>query len=275
MEGSGVPAAAGGDGGAEQGSGSPESSGLDTSLYPGYDQVPVDMRQHLDPILQEINTNANKRVTEVNQQLEAWKPYDELGIRDSLPPEEMQNVMGLLQVIQAAEEGDPSHFKEWWNSVGNEFELFENEEPGGGDEFEEESDYLSQEDFESMMEKQMAPILQRQQQLEEDRLLTEANKGIDAQMEKLKDQYGDFDENVEAHICKLAVSYDGEDAIEKGFQDYKSIVEGTEGKLFTKATEAPSRPEGPGTPNTTPEAITNFKDATAAAKLRLEESVKP
>src|SRR5690348_1522725 len=88
------------------------SSELDPGLFPGIEDVPSEYRQHLDPILKEVNTNANKRISEVNEKLKAWEPYEQLGIRDAVDPETMEGLLGLLEIMGQAEE-DPTSFKNW------------------------------------------------------------------------------------------------------------------------------------------------------------------
>jgi hypothetical protein len=270
MEGSGAPAGVEG--------GTPENTGgeLDTSLYPGIENVPQDQRQYLDPILKEINTNANKRISEVNGKLNTWKPYEELGVHETLTPEEMQNVLGLLEVIGEAEQGNVDGFKDWWSNVGNQFELFENE-PNGNDELEEEGDdFMSPEDLKQLVSEQLqeaiGPIAERLSAQDEEKLLGEADSHIDSQLAELKKEHGDFGEDVEAKICGLALRHDGPDAIKKGFEDYVDIVKGAEGKLFSEVERQPSTPESPGTPDTNPKQIKSFKDAEAAVVNRMEAS---
>lgn len=261
------------EGGAPEG-GTPDNGGLDSGLYPGIENVPMEYRQHLDPILKEINTNANKRISEVNSKYETWKPYEELGVHERIDPESMQNVLGLLDIINQAEEGDTSQFKDWWETVGNEYGLTAQEEEEIGGDFEDEEGALSVDELKELMSEQLqeiaAPILQQQQDMEQQKLLSSAEEKLDSEIAEVKSEFGDFDEEVERKICQLAMNYDGEGAFRKGFEDYKSIVEGAKGELFAKAIQQPQTPEGPGTPNTAPQSITNFKDATAAAKAALE-----
>lgn len=279
MEGSGIPAGMGGEGAGQPGPS--EGGGLDPGLFPGIDQVPAEYRQHLDPILREVNTNANKRISEVNEKLNTWKPYEELGVHEKLDPESMESVLGLLDIIAQAEEGQTDGFKQWWEAVGNEYGLMPQGE-GGEFEFEGEGEgdgSLTPEELKALMQEQMqelvSPILQQQEQLEQEKLMTTANEKLDAEIAAVKQEFGDFDEETERKICQLALSYDGDGAFKKGFEDYKSIVEGAKGELFAKAQEQGESPtpQGPGTPNTQPKAVTDFKSATEAARAKLEASL--
>lgn len=252
-----------------------DGSALDEGLFPGIDKVPAEYRQYVDPILQEVQKNANSKISELSEANKAWEPYEQLGV-NKVDPEVMEGMLGLLDLMSKAEE-DPSGFQEWWSEVGNQYGFAGEGEGGEGDEdlFEEgEAAGLTAEDIASVVSEQvqgmLSPFLEQQQQQEQQALLQEADQTIDKQIADLKQEHGDFDEKVEAAICKLALGHEGPDAIQKGFEDYSSMIEEAQGQLFTKKTQQPGKPEGPGAPNTSPEPITSFKDANAAARHRLE-----
>lgn len=262
----------------------PENNGggersLDPNLFPGIEEVPSEYRQHIDPILLEAQKNAQARITEVNSKYEPWKPYEELGVHERLDPETMQNVMGFLDIVQAAEEGDPTAFKEWWETQGNQFEFFPSEENNGNEEFDEGGDYLSSEDLQKVIqegvergvEERMAPFLQQQQERQEEAELQEVNQTLDQEIDEIKGEFGDsWSEDVEKDILKLALSYPQE-SIKQAFGDYKRMIEAAEGKLFVKKQNQPQRPEGQGIPNTTPKKITSFKEAEEFARQSMEQ----
>jgi hypothetical protein len=251
------------------------SSALDEGLFPGIDKVPAEYRQHIDPILKEVEKNANSRIGELSEKTKAWEPYEQLGV-NQIEPEVMEGMLGLLELMSNAED-DPSGFQEWWKAVGDQYGFAgEGEGEGEGDEFLEEAEEngLSAEDIAEVVKEQVQglinPFLEEQQSQKQEQLLQQADQTIDEQISALKKEHGDFDEKVEAAICKFALAHEGPDAIEKGFEDYKNVVEEAQGQLFTKKTQQPGKPEGPGTPNTTPDKITDFKSANAAARARLE-----
>jgi hypothetical protein len=250
-----------------------DSSTLDAGLFPGIDKVPAEYRQHIDPILKEVEKNANSRISELSEKTKAWEPYEQLGVND-VDPEVMEGLLGLLSVMSQAEE-DPSGFEEWWKAVGDQYGFAGEEgEEGIEDPLDGEEDGLTAEGIAEVVQEQvqglLTPFLQQQQQQEQQALLQEADQTIGQQIDALKQEHGDFDEKVEAAICKFALAHEGSDAIQKGFEDYKDMIEEAEGQLFSKKTKQPDKPEGPGTPNTVPEKITDFKGAKAAAKARLE-----
>lgn len=266
-----------GDGGNVEGQGAPE---LDSNLFPGIDEVPAEYRQHIDPILQNINTNVNKHISSVNSKLKDWEPYENLGLRDKVDPETMEEVLGFLDMM-ASVENDPTEFKNWWETVGNELQFFE--KPAEEEEFDplaegEENQFdpesLKQDIIESIKQEVLGPLAQKEEQQQQEQQLAEANQFVDKEIKAIKEKFGDFDESTEQRILTLSLSYgdDPENAIQKGFEDYKAIVEQAQGKLFAKKENQPGQAEGAGTPNTTPPSITTFDDATKAAKERIAQS---
>lgn len=262
--------------GAPEGGNVEGGSELDTSLYPGIENVPQEYRQHVDPILREVTKNANTKFEDYSSQLKSWEPYQELGLQDKIDPENLQGLLGLYDAIAAAENGDKSVFTEWWNSVGNDFELFDsNSEDEFSDEFEEQSGQLTQDQINQAIQdgiaKQMEPFMQAQQQAQENEELEAANASIDQEFEPIKEQLGDkFTPEVERAILKLGLGYDQE-SVKHGFMDWKAMVEAAQGEVFANVENQPAAPEGPGIPNTTPQKITDFKDATAFAEEYLQK----
>lgn len=255
----------GNDGGApEDGGGEAE---LDTSLYPGIDNVPQEYRQHIDPILREVTKNANTKFEDYNNQLKTWEPYKDYNIPEKIDPDTMGGLIGLYDAIIAAENGEKDQFSEWWDKVGNDFELFDTE--GAEEELEEENPQATPEQIAELVKQgvaeQMAPFQQQRQQEMEQAELNEANENIDKELEPIKQQLGDkYTPEIEKAILKLGLGYDKE-SVKHGFMEWKQIVENAEGNVFTQVEAQPAKPEGPGIPNTSPEKITNFKDAEALA----------
>jgi hypothetical protein len=74
----------------------------------------------------------------------------------------------------------------------------------------------------------------------------------------------------------LAYSYEDEpdvtDPIAQGFEDYKELLAEGEKGLFKSKSSQPKPAEGPGAASTSPEKITTFDQAKAAARERLRQS---
>ena len=252
-----------------------DSQFSDPSLIPNYDHVPAEYRQHLDPIIKEMSSNVGKKLEDNANYRKQWEPYEELGITD-YEPETVNDLLGLLQLMN-----DPDQFKQWYDAVGEQYGFADSRGGVNEDEFDDEYDgeldeeALSPEEFQaaidSRVEEALSPFMQQQEQMEEQQALAEADNTIDEQLNAIREQFGDFDDETERDICKLALAYDGENAIEKGFEDYRRIVGDAQNDLFSKAEGQPETPEGEGMANTTAERPTTMKDAEALARERLAQ----
>jgi NADPH-dependent glutamate synthase beta subunit-like oxidoreductase len=66
-------------------------------------------------------------------------------------------------------------------------------------------------------------------------------------------------------VCQLALAYEGEDAVERGFADYQRIIGAAEKGVLKSKLEQPGVPENGGRPATQGEPITDFAEAKKAA----------
>jgi hypothetical protein len=249
-----------------QGPESTDSSGLED--FYDLSSVPEDQRQYIEPILKEAQTNFNKKVEQVNSQ---WKPYQDLGVNE-IDPDLMEQLVSIAQIAD-----DDEQLKEWWNGLGQERGWANQEVPNEVDEGDfEDDDEITPEDLEQFqqaiqdaIDQRTAPLFEREAQREQEQLVAEADKTIGKQLDALKEQYGEFNEKA---VCKLALGYDSEDAIQKGFEEYKNLIQSAENGVFER--EAPATPEGPGSADTSAKRITSFADAKAAATERMRQANK-
>lgn len=197
-----------------------------------------------------------------------------MGIKD-VPPETLQGLLGFLQVAN-----DPEQFAEWWKSAGEEQGLFDQVQSQTDDFDLEDVDDLStdkiQELIASEISKNISPLQEQLQAQEQERQQQEANAEITQQLEKIRADNPDLPEGAEDAIVRLGYSYADEDPnpIEKGFNDYQSLIGQGEKGLFEKKASQPTAPEGAGAPSTADEKITSFGDERlkAMAMERLKQS---
>lgn len=266
------------DSGADQG-----SEAADSGLY-NLDSVAPEVREQLEPHLKAIQGNVEKKFREHADQRKQWQPYEELGLSD-IKPEELQ---GLLEFAKNA--NDPEWFSNWWKTAGTEMNLFE--APKQDDlGLEGVEDDLTPEKVQELVAEQIAakvsPLEKSLQEQEQARKVEQANEEITAAFSQIEaDNASLFQgsaedkEKVQEAISRLAYSYaedsslSVEDTIQKGFEDYKSLIGQGEKGLFEKKVDQPQTPEGPGATSTSPEKITSFDDPRlkARAKARLENA---
>lgn len=255
-----------------------EGGGLDPNLFPGIENIPQQYRADVEPLLKGWNDNVNQHVSKVNSELEGWKPYQELGLRD-IEPEQVAGLVQFYQMVANAED-DPSQLQAWWNNLGEQMEFFNSEEDGEVDDFgdEVESEGLTAEDVMGIVQEAISPLIDERQQEQQSQGEQQAEKIMNDEYAKIKaDNPGlELDEETESAIATFAMKHPAPSgSILKGFDEYKAFVEKTQGNLFNKVESAPKPGEGPGIPNTNPPKIQGFEGnngATAAVKRALENA---
>ena len=243
--------------------------------------VPEDYRPHVEPYLKAIEGNANEKFREHAEYRKQWEPYEELNLTEYDP-------QGLSQLIEFAETvfdpENPEAFKEWWNAVGQQQGyISELADQYGGVEDEEDSDWDEDEGLEGLdletfkeainelLDERLAPIQQQEYERQQSAAVEEANTEIDQEIEALKQEYGDFDEQA-VYRFAYALSDQYDNPIQAGFQEYQKLVANIENETVNGKLDAPAPPEsGEGPANTSIQAPTEFADANRMARERLAQ----
>lgn len=245
----------------------------DSGLY-DLDSVTPEVREVLEPHLKAIEGNATKKFQEAAAYRKQWEPFEELGIQDTDP----QALQQLLQFAEMA--NDPEQFKAWVSERAQELELLDSPDLSDQDLLDED---LTQEKVEELISQKMAEFQQSQEQKtqaqqEQQALEEQAAQQITSALEQIRKDNPNLPEEADDAIVRLAYSYaedDPQNAIERGFEDYKSMTGQAEKGLFAQKSGQPAPPEGPGAPATSPDAITSFGDPKLkeAATERLRKSL--
>lgn len=234
--------------------------------------VPEDYQPHLEPILKEVQKNVDGKFREHADYRKQWEPYDELGLTE-YDPESVQKLLQFAELIE-----DQDQFRQWWEAVGSEYgwsdELLGDSDLDGDDDFSDGDDVLDLSTLEQTiaekLDERLGPFLEQQRTQEEQHQIEEATAFVDSEIARLKEEYGDFDEQA---VYRFAAVYDSQDAIERGVKDYLSHINEIKKGVVAAGGNSPRVPEGEGLSNTNQEPITNFKDASAMAKDRLREAL--
>jgi DNA repair ATPase RecN len=195
-----------------------------------------------------------------------WEPFEQLGI-NQLDPGELQELLEFRDIVS-----DEDKFREWHRDVG---ELLGGDENGAGeDEFDDPA--LSQ------MKQQMDQMQQFMQQMAQDREMQQQQQAfqqtamqVRQELDGLKKDNPDLTEEDEDYICTLALKYDSEDAIKRGFQDFQKLMGRAEQGVFKSKETDPSlrvAPVGGGNNDTSTEPVTTFEQAARAARERMRQN---
>lgn len=259
----GYPPMAGADGEGEGAGGEGQGESHSEGLY-NLESVPEDYRPHVEKIAKEIDANVTRKFQEAAQYRDQWEPYEKLGINE-YEPEALEQLLAFAEIAN-----DENTFRQWWNDVGQEYGfLNENDDTDDVDDlFNDDDDFEAK--LEAKLEERLGPLYQRELEREEQERIAEAEALIDQAIEALKNEHGDFNEQV---VYKLALAYDGPDAIQQAFKEYQELVSNTEKETVTNKGNAPTPPEGSGPANTNQKLPTSFDEASAMATERLKASL--
>ncbi len=245
----------------------------DSGLY-DLDSVTPEVREVLEPHLKAIEGNATKKFQEAAAYRKQWEPFEELGVNEMDP----QALGQLLEFAQMA--NDPEQFQSWVSERAQELGLLNQPDLADEDLLSED---LSQDKVEEMISQKIAEFQQSEEQKtqaqqEQQALEEEAGKAITAELEQIRSDNPNLPEEADDAIVRLAYSYaedDPQNAIARGFEDYKSMTGQAEKGLFDQKSGQPRSPEGPGAPDTSPERIASFGDPRLkeAATERLRKSL--
>lgn len=223
--------------------------------------VPEGLRDSVQPLLAEWDKGVQKKFTEAAEYRKQWEPYEELGI-NQLPPEDLSELLAFRELAQ-----DPEAFRQWYDQIGEVLnegqeesaELDDEGEPEGNPEFE-------------AMRAEFEELKAWRDQQEQDRVVNQMAEKIRSDLDEIRAEHPNVPEEHEEAICALALQFDGEDAVRKGFEVYQQLMSSAENNLFKSKTEAPGPAMSGGTPNTASEPITDFKNASQAAMQRMMHS---
>lgn len=242
----------------------PESQGAptpDPGLYPDLTALPEDVRDIVTPLLKQMEGNITKKFTEAAEYRKQWEPYQELGLND-VEPDDLKDLLAFREIA-----GDEDRFKEWLTAVSQELGLNSEQSPQGDPS---EGGDLQQ-TIAQALDQRLSPIEKAFQASQEAQALAQAESLIDSKLKALKGEHGDFDDDT---VCQLALAYEGEDAIERGYADYERLVGVVEKNFLDGKLRQPETPEQGGRPATQAQEITSFEDAKVAAKAAFQRAMQ-
>jgi hypothetical protein len=252
--------------GADVGAPGQGPEGIDSSngLYPDLSNVPEGVRQAVLPLLKEYEGNATRKFQEAAEYRKQWEPFEQLGI-NQIDPEEMADLLAFRELAS-----DPDQFAEWYQQVGEQLEL------GGGPQYDQQPSEEGGMDMGALedmigraLDQRLGPIEQTFQQQQEAQNLAQAESYITSQLDGLQEQHGEFDRDA---VCQLALAYDGPEAVEKGFADYQRLIGQAEKGVLSGKLQQPPPPEQGGRPGTQAKSITDFGEASQAAREMLRRA---
>lgn len=227
------------------------------------ESAPEELRPYLQSELKKIEGGITKKFQEASEYRKQMEPFAALseveGLTD-IPAEDLSELVAFRQLIQ-----DPEQFESWWSAVGEEMGFLndgdgddsESVDGAGGDEPPAWAQELMQ---------RLDSLEGTTQQSEMQQREAAALQHIDSELKSLAQKHGEFDEDA---VCQLAMAYDDEDAIQKGFADYQRLTGKAQSELVESKSAPGSAPVTGGGADTSPEPVGGFADAKRLARERM------
>jgi hypothetical protein len=249
-----------------EGQGEQEATG--TGLY-DLASAPEEYRPFLEAELKKIEGNATKKFQDAADYRKRWEPYESLGIAD-VPPEEMQNLLGLYELAQ-----DETKFDEWLKSTAEQRGLLGATDDELDDD-EDGDDLDIGKLVETRLQEALAPIMEQLQATQQAQRVQHHAADLDRELTGLAEQRSlELDDEDKDAVYALAAPFADDDpdgALQKGLEAYLRISGGAQRKLVeSKVTQPNGAMEG-GQPNTAPDEIKTFSAASKAARERFRGS---
>lgn len=266
-----------------------ESQGGIGDLY-DLSATPEELRPYMEQELRKVNANVEQKFREHADFRKQFEPFDGIEGLTDVPREELEGLVQLRGLVQEAEQGKPEALQQWWDQVGEEMGFFDDGDPAGaggegGDGFEPEGFEDEPPPWASEMaerleklEQGIGPLSEHVSSQEQIQRQQAAEQWTRGEFDKLKEEHGEFDQDV---VGRLAMSYTDEngaltdDAIVRGFEDYRKITGQAQGELVDGKASQPGPATSGGSPDTSPEEFHSLDDPDlkAAAKARFAGKV--
>lgn len=256
-------AGAGNGNGAEGTQPGSQGSGLHESFISSAPEHLRDAARELTPVWDQY---VQGKFTENADYRKQWEPYEQLGI-NQLEPNELQELLEFRDIVQ-----DEDAFRQWHQDIG---ELL-NPDGGQGEEDDEFTDPAVKEmqGQLSQMQQMMQQMAQEREMQQQQQVLQQTAMEVRQELDSLKEKNPNLTEEDEDYICTLALKYDSQDAIQRGFQDFQKLMGRAEQGVFQNKTDPALRvaPVSGGNNDTSTEPVTTFEQAARAARERLRQS---
>lgn len=258
------------DAGAAAVAAAPEGQGqgaAPSGLY-SLDTIPENIRPQVEPIFKEWEGNVTREFQKRAEAVQAWEPYDQLGLREYAP----DDIGKLIEFAQLVSDDDA--FKTWVQEQATGLGLLEAQAAAGAEE--PGADAAAQGAGQEMLTAE-AVQQQIQQALEADRQAREQSQAQADQLEQvassirstldgLKEAHPDLDEDLVLAIAGTVDHDDPVECVKQGFARLQGALGQAEKAAFKSALDAPETPETGGRADATAEKPTSFLDAGARAR---------
>lgn len=228
--------------------------------------APDELRPHLESELKKIQGNIGRKLEEHASYRKQWEPFESIDGLHDVPGEELTELLQFREALTS----DPASLEDWWTQFGQQMDWLDGDdagEPEGGGQDDPTKAIVEQ--VLDALRGEIEPLKQHISSQEQEKATAAESQRITEQLAELKEQHGDFDQDAVLELAAHYLQQGDEDAISRGFERYQQITGKAQGDLLERKEQQPGPGLSGGRPDTSPERITSFKDAGAAALARL------
>jgi len=216
----------------DQGAGQSNDSGGNPNWQPFLDVLPTSLHGTVTPVLQEWDKGVTQRFQQIHEEYAPYKNYEQI-VKAGVDPAAIEYALGIYQQLnedpRAIYDALQEAFADQWGLNTPPVADPNQYQPQFGEE-----GYVDPrvDQLEAGFKQLAEVILSERQQIAEQNAFQEADSALDAELNGLKQQFGDFNERVVLGLMLGGLS--GPQAV----QEYQSTV--------NSALEASRRPPAPG-----------------------------
>jgi hypothetical protein len=230
------------------------------------DRIPAELREQVEPVFQAWDGNVTRRFQELSAAGKRWEPFEQAGLAEYDP----QSLQQLVQFAQMAEQ-DPTAYTEWVRGQAEAAGLLTGSQ--------QDQDTYVDPAIERLIEQRYGPLQQQVQQFQswqQEQELARAQQHhaeqINARLDELARQHGEFPRPTVEKFISQYIGSDPQNAVDRAFADYQQLVAEIEQQVFASKLRVPGTPEVTGAPDAVPQPVTSLREAAAIATERLRQA---
>ena len=240
------------------------SEGQGNTPYGEYlDKLPEDIRESVEPVFKEWDSNVTKRFQEAADFRKTWEPFQDLGLTE-VPRDELENLIALRELAAS----NPDGFDAWLRDTAQERGIL-------GQEGVEEDPFAD----DPMLNDQLDPMMSKLQELEQwkeqqeyESRVSEAMKVVEQQVKDASEKYPDVPQDLAEQFLSSFAESDPENAVNLAYEAAQKWIAQIQQGMVTDKLAQPEAAEGGSRADGSPEDIKDFRAASAQALARLKES---
>ncbi len=220
-------------------------------------------RDAVTSYLKDAERGVNSRLSEAAQLEKQFGAYKDVPL-SNYDPQQLNDLLQWYDSVTSTEDG----LKEWVAQVAQELGITQQQA-----EEQIESDQLTPEQLQALVQERTAPIEQQLSQFQEQQQLSSLERQIANDFSQLEQKTGrSFSDDEKSAIADLGEGHDGDGWISEGFKRYETLTGGAQANLVNSKLNQPKPSLSAGSQET-PQVPKDIKQIEAMAVERLRQAL--